>query len=630
MIETYYFLDTGQPVAMGGDERPGRSARSGGSHGSGGGAHVVVWVIGVMFFVVAASLAVRAAGASPNREAAYLFDTALITVAVLALSAYCARAAARVQGVSEEAGAVETFAEAEAPTTVGVEETVAGDIATALAVYVSCFSAASYTAEAGSKVWQNVAHHTPATPNGSKATTTCSADGTVRDLNFTFAVAPSFSPKSGFALGRNTVTGPYSHQLGISGDMAFSAFVVFQPTGVIEERSDGSGDGASHDDALRGAVVFRLFANTVNNNGCSLVLRGAGERQAGLIPVSAVVQLGNEAPFECTPARLLLDPARRYVWAVCKDYSRMCVYMADLDADGCAPVRLLDAPLVAVPPLSFSNRDMTLNERANWPANMLCFGLYARSLVAQDVAGLCVHYRGLLRRFDPAYAALMDKMGEAAALRACPYDARTCKACGGVQDWTDTAAVVAAGETCRTYIDRFCTATPQHPRCACWNAANPEYDASCRHYRTLFNGEPGACDKPEPEPEPEPKPEPKPNPKDDGGGSRSSDDDDNGDGSKHHKLLRGATALLSEAKAGKPGQCGATPRQRRPRRPRRQRCPHKHVHERATCPHKHDGDASSSEDSGSDGEAEAEAGGRRPMRAVRRTTFWDWLGEWRV
>jgi hypothetical protein len=577
-----------------------------------------LWVVSVVFFVVAASLAVRAT-AQGRGDGAYMLDTALITVAVLALSAYCCR----MQGVEAQARAIEAFeafdqqAPADAPASTQVTGAVlaavggsVGDIANALTVYVTSFSAASYAAGTGSKVWKNVAGG--AGKKGPPSGTTCNADGTVRDLSFTFKIAPAFSPKTGFALGSNTLTGPYSHQLGISGDMAFSVFVLCQLTGDVSKQ----------------AVVFRMYANTINNNGCALVFHSAGPRQGGMIAVRATLQLGNGDPVECVlqqggqgagTAVLLLDPARRYLWAVTKDYGRLCVYMADVDSDACAPVRLLDTPLVSMPPLSFSNRDMTINDTAALKANLMCFGVYARCLVAQDVAALCGHYRALLRRFDPGYAALMSTLGEAAALKACPYDPRTCKACGGVLDWTDTTAVLAAGETCRKYIDRFCTATPQHPRCACWNSANPEYDASCRYYRTLFGGD---THKPKPEPEPEPKPEPPPlvprKESESSSGSDSDSDRDKGrrDGHhthhkhhkhhkhhRHHHHVRVATDTLDKCRrAPPPPTCGKKPP-----------CPHKHKHDHSKCPHSH-------EQPPGDGDGK---------RLLTHTTFWDWLSDWK-
>ena len=214
-----------------------------------------------------------------------------------------------------------------------------GDPTLGMTVYVDCFG----HAEGGSKTWRNQASSADrpgspqaASPDGSAQYV---ADGTLRDLNFSFASTPAFSPRDGFALGANRLTGPYSHHLGINGDMAFTVFIVCQFTGALPD--DGSD-----------VVALQLFANTVNNNGVKLVFRAPGV---------VACQFGNEAEMVGRLSRPF-DPSRRYLWVVVREYGFCRLSVVDLDAPRDLPTTLVDAPLPpTMPPLVFSNKDMEVN-----------------------------------------------------------------------------------------------------------------------------------------------------------------------------------------------------------------------------------------------------------------------------
>ena len=150
--------------------------------------------------------------------------------------------------------------------------------------------------------------------------------------------------------------------------------------------------------------------------------------------------------------------------------------------------------------MRLANVDATLNGRGNWNANLLAFAAYPRRLGDLEVAAAYAHFSSALLQFDPEHLRLAGLLADAAKARSCPFDPATCGACGGVKDWSAAAdSVVTQGTECLRAIDRFCSANPQHPRCTCWDLANPEYGGTgCTYYRTVFNGAPIVVEAPKP------------------------------------------------------------------------------------------------------------------------------------
>jgi hypothetical protein len=203
---------------------------------------------------------------------------------------------------------------------------------------------------------------------------------------------------------------------------------------------------------------------------------------------------------------LLLQPNRRYLWVVIKDYGQLQVQLVDVDASVYVVTRLLDTSVGAHETILLSNKDMVINGAANWNANLLTFGVFSYAFADTDVSALYQHYRGVLRGFDPAYVAMQAQLAAASAATACPYDATTCATCGGVTDRTNPLALASAAAPCRAQINSFCAATPSHSRCTCWNLSNPQYNQPvCQSIRGMF----GEVQKPNCPPLPPPRP-PKP------------------------------------------------------------------------------------------------------------------------
>jgi hypothetical protein len=341
-----------------------------------------------------------------------------------------------------------------------------------LTMYTSCFSSASYPGPSAGRNWRSIA---PALPGTSL---TC-ANGAVRNLDLQFKVTPSFSSREGFALGTNTLTGPLSYTLGINGDMACSIFTVCQWNADIASDAEVS--------------VFKLYANTANNNGLSLVLK-PGDPTPNMISMQAYVKVGKSISQQCKmndSPNILVVPRTPYILTVVKDYGHLMVFLTNLSSVDFNTITLLDFSAGAVEPLVFSNTDMTINETANWSANMMAFACFSRALTDNDRTSWFAHYKENLRRFDANYMAMVSDLQAAQRLRSCPFDGPTCSACAATKDWSNMSSIIAAGPSCLKAIDIYCTANPTAPRCECWKMNDPSYTtAACKALRDLFSGQP--------------------------------------------------------------------------------------------------------------------------------------------
>lgn len=408
-----------------------------------------------------------------------------------------------------------------------------------LTMYMSCYNGKSYS-DRGGKVWKNVVKRSHTRRRGregpsKKVSVGDEDDDEEEDLNLHFNRTPAFSRKDGFVMGSNTITGPYSFQMGIRGDMAYSIFVVCSFTGT----TSGGSDGAS---------VFKVYANTPGNNGISMTIsansnsrsstgasrtnsnsgstaattataegqqqqdatalpsstgegtdqedqmdNGGNGREGGgsLLRLGIRVHISDEHSIDCKVNGrhpLTVSTSRKYLFAIVKNYARVQVSVLDLDDPDNPRTQLADVNIGSHSPVLFSNRDMTINEKGNWHANIQAFGCYERAISDRDTTKLYHHYRRLHKRFDPVYQRMVQEMSKVNKIRACPFDEATCNACSSVDDWSNFQKVFVADDACKSAIARFCANNPSHDRCSCWSINHPAYNTSCKVYRCALGG----------------------------------------------------------------------------------------------------------------------------------------------
>jgi hypothetical protein len=360
-----------------------------------------------------------------------------------------------------------------------------------LVYYLSCYSDASYPDDGG-KAWNNAV----AVKNKKKK-----ADVDGREKNFSFVSTPAFSREHGFVMRTNSLSGPYSVDMGIRGDMPYTVFFLAGGAHVYREYE---GNGNVTNEGEGDIVVFRLYANTMGMNGISVVMEPSGEGREeeqsrdGTTRLSRMrmwLLIGDRLRLECTTDEpggdglMTVDSSHRYLFVIVKDYGTVKVIMYDIDkSDDSGAVTLVQSPLVSQAPVHFSNKDASINETRNWNANLSAFGIYDRAISDRESLRLSDHYREIHRRFDPTYLKLMEEIRKREEARACPFDPRTCSMCHAVKDWTDFQSIVTSSDDCRASIARFCVDNPSHERCGCWSVNHPHYKTSCKEYRCAIGG----------------------------------------------------------------------------------------------------------------------------------------------
>ena len=461
------------------------------------------------------------------------------------------------------------------------------DMPPGLQVYVTSLSLSSYTnAEMSKTIWTNIA---PPPAKTNKCTLAANSDfsfattpsfavpgGFVMnnnvvtgppsmylgiDGNLSFSVAFVFQPSGAIVSGQ-----------------AFSAYQLFANT------STGNGLSLQFSPAATGASgASTTVISTTNSSSSSssssytpstisttttTSATSAGGSLGNYLPFTVTLTIGDAAPIASTNA-IVLNPANNYLVVTTKNnVSGLTVAIGDLSANkiswtpvivvaptvysstlvrspaaappapptttqtpppgtcpSCPPPTVVVAPRTTPQTLVFSNVNMKINGAANWPANLVAFGVFDYALGQSDIGDLWEHYKSILAQYDPQAQALAKAKTALEQAVSCPYDAATCSACGGITDWSAASDSLFSGGSssaaCLSSINSYCTANPTASRCSCWNKSNPSYSGSCVKIRSAYSGAPlpkssSTCptssSPPPPPPPPPPTPPPPPPP----------------------------------------------------------------------------------------------------------------------
>lgn len=385
----------------------------------------------------------------------------------------------------EDAPNTQQLIERKRKTENGIEDI--NDILEGLTVYVSCFSSESYP-KTGGKLWKNIM----ASETEGKS-----------DPHFHFAKSPGFTRRDGFRTLNNKITGPYSFELGINADLTFTIFMLCQFQGDLPnaQTQNDSNNGGTAD-------MFKIFANTPGNNGISLMAYDAHpdtqNSRSMVRSLGLKVRFGEDIVVECKTKEggpIEVEKSHGYLIAVSKSSDdRLTVRMVDVSSSYPEVLLLADEAMSSeiATSVSFSNKDMVINEGGLWNAHLQVFGCYDRSVSERDIVRLYDHYKAILETFDPTYVRLMDTISNLSKNNDCPFDEKTCSACRADLidgDWGNMQNLITSSTTCRKAVGTFCAQNPKHPRCTCWSVTHPEYSSRCKPYRCLFGNEFECTDK---------------------------------------------------------------------------------------------------------------------------------------
>ena len=342
-------------------------------------------------------------------------------------------------------------------------------------IYATAFHTNSYSGSG--KEWTNVSYKEEdkdECPDGSRE-------------KLTFENVPSFAPASGFALSSNRLMGPHCNMLGIDVQTPFTIFLTFK-----------NGTFTSNEEEID---ILKLYGNSDNNNALSLFV------SAKSVDISNGIQTGD--------LRLMwVDEKKKDNHIVCKLHpdddsfvfnttdltslfivrtsdSIRVIYMYGSDGN---TINVIGQKALKETVATFSNKEMVINRRRNWKANLFSFGVVNSALSDSNIAQIhrnthLEYMKANNEEFQRTVTAHNDLIDRIRRSKQCPFDASLCAKCNTITDWTNPMTIFTASLECKQAIQSYCITNPNSPlaMCKCWNPATVDHGTdACKSFRAIF------------------------------------------------------------------------------------------------------------------------------------------------
>ncbi len=346
----------------------------------------------------------------------------------------------------ETRGSTESFTEVQ-PT---LPEDTLDPFKTTATLYTTAFNTTSFSQSVtNNKVWKNIA---PATNSKPACNDTSSSPA-----NLVFVNSPTYTRETGFTMMNNAITGPLSCSLGISYNATYTIMLCFKTKELLST-------GTNID-------IFKIFANTPNNNGITLYIPAASIKNIseGFQTCSLILKIGAEE-FICSYNASIAIPMESLLtclWIV-KDGANSVKIMY---ANEKFTSRILSTTTARFDNTNFSNKEFEIASSKNWNVDLFSVGIF-NSVFGEDM--IKKSYDWMKEIYDRNRAPLLKKMSSTITeltnknqlLESCPYDLETCTVCNDIQNWKNPVGVlVNASKDCRAGINTFCLKNPTNPIC---------------------------------------------------------------------------------------------------------------------------------------------------------------------
>lgn len=340
-------------------------------------------------------------------------------------------------------------------------ETIA-DISEGLALYYTCFSDKSY--HGSGKVWKDIV-------NG--------AD----DRSFVFSNQPTFSNDNGFTLNTASMTGPMSMDLGMVGNSSFSIVFCASFTSFSN---------------VADTEIIKIYSNSRNNNGLSLVILKSALRLGTLYAVNIKLTFGdfsflaNDSSTDSSV--VLLSPSKVYMFSIVKDRGSISLTVfEELDnlSNSVTKNVLIDHVNAGNEDMLFSNRECCVNSTKNLNASLYNMAFYKTALDDAFMRTVVTHMQELFRRMNQVVTSLVEEARIAELncqnVKSCKFPVDVCESCKSVGDWTQFQSLLLDGTSeCRSAINTFCVSHPMNKNCVCWDPRN-EGNVQCETILDIFD-----------------------------------------------------------------------------------------------------------------------------------------------
>ena len=353
---------------------------------------------------------------------------------------------------------------------ISVEEDIS-DIKSRLVIYLTVFNQNSFN-NIG-KYWNNISD--------------IKSDGTCpkTDNNFTFELAPAFNKRTGLYLGNNRIICPYSNAFNIQFHNTYTLLFVCKHGNLLVDNKNNE------------IEIFKMYANSPNNNGLSLFIRnGSLQNNNNTQTGSLMFQFANNEPLMCK-----VDNDHTYInfdkdvltyYYIIKDTDNIRILMMNEKSNKIFQILKFN---ITNTDITFSNKEAIINRLLNWNGNLFTVGVFDRAISDEYVSVIYTHILNeYIRNIDANYSGVLNSYNDAVTLlksiTKCPFSEPICKTCSTVKNWTDISQIVGSSAQCKKAINDYCANNVTHPLCKCWDTTSASYNGdTCKTYRQLFSGD---------------------------------------------------------------------------------------------------------------------------------------------
>lgn len=344
-------------------------------------------------------------------------------------------------------------------------------------MYTTAFNSLSYTPN--TREWRNMIDTIKTKTGALKC-----------DSSLYFDLLPSYSKVTGFTLGPNKITGPYSNTLGITYRGQYSLVLAFTHGNLRNDTTQSNK-----------IELIKLWANSSNNNGIALFIEPGSIQVVNNTQFGRLMfQYGDYSPVLCRISENddlipIENNVLCFIFIVKYDDKVRVLYMTEKSNN----VITLAEFNVATTDVTFSNKELAMNRFGNWNSNIYSFGVYKTALNDVTITNVYQHIKGQYTKTnDPSYKPIVDTYNETidklSKYLQCPFDEVTCAACKDVEEWNDITQVINAPQKCRKAISTFCKANTTHPFCKCWDKKSDAFNtSSCKMVKTIFDADETVC-----------------------------------------------------------------------------------------------------------------------------------------
>lgn len=411
------------------------------------------------------------------------FDAFILLLACGILGFYYQQTSFKTKETFQNTGTVTTTASSTASTTnalVQLEEDLS-PIKKNATIYLTSFNSKSFDGKG--RIWRNVADpilikNFCAQPSSSATTTS---------INFEFDSEPVYTRSTGINMNTQGIIGPLSCSLGIQFHTTYSIVIAFKPKDLTLATSSV-------------IEIFKLFANSPNNNGISLTIPQKSIKSIanGAYTTTGLVLSVADKNYVCTQASSIDIPIEQdllCIYFIVKDTDNVrIIYMNEKTKNQTILLSIKNPELFGNKNINFSNKEAIINSTKNWNVDLLTFGIFNAAFSTEQIGDLYNHTLQIYKKNkDEQYAKMAQTynslLQDVKQLQACPYDESTCNACLDVKDWKNTVGVLTtATTTCKKSINDYCSKNTTDSKCGgCWDSKNVAFNSdACKLTRTLL------------------------------------------------------------------------------------------------------------------------------------------------